>query len=275
MVCQHLVHVKKYYGKHADITHHDLSVRWSKAYLYFTTKAVSDCSSTERKIKRDLEHRRGNDCKGPNYTEKDHDHNVSHFNRVYRYGENSQEQFQIATEENIAPFFKKDKSVIDRVINYSRDEVIVALNSTSTNIPLSMSQEVYMQESSEETPHDDDDDDDDDEWFVESAVESTKIDFGERVHEECSHAGIACVHTAISSYDPYQAIMPKVKELVTLLAASNSCRERGMAVEAALDKFISEEKLDLASQKPPPKGMAVSSCPVGKLRKTKVSGWSH
>jgi hypothetical protein len=231
MVCQHLVHVKKYYGKHADITHHDLSVRWSKAYLYFTTKAVSDCSSTERKIKRDLEHRRGNDCKGPNYTEKDHDHNVSHFNRVYRYGENSQEQFQIATEENIAPFFKKDKSVIDRVINYSRDEVIVALNSTSTNIPLSMSQEVYMQESSEETPYDDDDDDDDDnEWFVESTVESSRIDFGERAHEECEHD--------LSSYDPYQSIMPKVKELVTILAASNSCRELGTDVELALDNFI-------------------------------------
>jgi hypothetical protein len=268
MVCQHMAHVKKFYGKHADITHHDVSVRWWKSYLYFATKAVADCSSTERKIKRDLEHRRRNDCKGPNFTEKDHDDNVlSPFNRIYRYGEHSQEQFHIATEGNLARLFK-DESVIDRVINYSRDEVIVALNSTSTNIPLSMSQEVYMQESSEETPYDDDDDDDDDnEWFVESTVESSRIDFGERAHEECEHD--------LSSYDPYQSIMPKVKELVTILAASNSCRELGTDVELALDNFISDGKAILASQKPPPKGNAVSSCPVGKLKKTKVSGWSR
>ena len=72
----------------------------------------------------------------------------------------------------------------------------------------------------------------------------------------------------------YRTIMPKVKELVSLLAVSNSCKEQGMVVEAVLDKLILEEKADSSSQKPPPRVGVVSSCPVGKLRKTKVSGWS-
>ena len=38
--------------------------------------------------------------------------------------------------------------------------------------------------------------------------------------------------------------------------------------------MISEEKENLASEKPPPRGGFVSSCAVEKVRKTKVSQWS-
>ncbi len=51
MVCQHLVHVKTHYAAKSVITHHDISVRWWKAYLYFAMKNVHDCSSTEREKK--------------------------------------------------------------------------------------------------------------------------------------------------------------------------------------------------------------------------------
>ena len=67
--------------------------------------------------------------------------------------------------------------------------------------------------------------------------------------------------------------MPRLKELVSIFAASKNCRERGVAVEQALDKLISDEKANLASEKPPPIGGVVSSCPVGKVRKTKVPAW--
>jgi hypothetical protein len=67
--------------------------------------------------------------------------------------------------------------------------------------------------------------------------------------------------------------MPRLKELVSIFAASKNCRERGVAVEQALDKHISDEKTNLASEKPPPIGGVVSSCPVGKVRKTKVLSW--
>ena len=41
--------------------------------------------------------------------------------------------------------FQKE-SVLDRVINYSRDEVMAALKHSSTNIPISMSREVCLQD---------------------------------------------------------------------------------------------------------------------------------
>jgi hypothetical protein len=87
MVCQHLVHVKTYYAAKSVITHHDISVRWWKAYLYFAMKNVHDCSSTEREIKRELDSIRGNECKGPTFTEKLYDHTVSSFCRVYLWTE--------------------------------------------------------------------------------------------------------------------------------------------------------------------------------------------
>ncbi len=60
---------------------------------------------------------------------------------------------------------------------------------------------------------------------------------------------------------------------MSIVVASMNCRERGVPVEQALDKLISDEKANLASEKSPPISGVVSSCPVGKVRKTKVSAW--
>ena len=64
--------------------------------------------------------------------------------------------------------------------------------------------------------------------------------------------------------------MPRVKELVSILAASKNHRECEVKVEQALDKLISDEKANIASEKPSPIGGVVSSCPV---KKTKISAW--
>jgi hypothetical protein len=143
MVCQHLVHVKMYYAAKSVITHHDISVRWWKAYLYFAMKNVHDCSSTEADISRELDSLRGNECQGPTFSEKIYVHTVSSFCCVYQFGQNSNDTFWNATERCLALLFKKD-SVINQVINYSRDEVMVALKHSSTNVPISMSQEVHL-----------------------------------------------------------------------------------------------------------------------------------
>jgi hypothetical protein len=67
--------------------------------------------------------------------------------------------------------------------------------------------------------------------------------------------------------------MPRAKEIVSLVDASKIPKERGILVEEALDKIISTEKANLASEKPSPRGALVSLCPVGKVRKTYVSSW--
>lgn len=151
--------------------------------------------------------------------------------------------------------------------------MVVALKHSSTNVPISMSQEVYLQDDESldnchGSHHGDDNynDDDDDAWLVESIVDSDCIDFGSRVHHQDEFPDALF-------YNPYDMFMPRVKELVSIVAASKNCRERGVAVEQALDKLISDEKANLASEKPPPIGGVVSSCPVGKVKKTKVSAW--
>jgi hypothetical protein len=53
--------------------------------------------------------------------------------------------------------------------------------------------------------------------------------------------------------------MPRVKELVSIVAASKNCCECGVAVEQALHRLTSDEKANLASEKPPPIGGLVSS----------------
>ena len=63
--------------------------------------------------------------------------------------------------------------------------------------------------------------------------------------------------------------MPRLKELVSIFAASKNCLERGVAVEQALDKLISDEKANLASRKPPPIGGVVSSS-CWKVKKQKL-----
>ena len=70
-------------------------------------------------------------------------------------------------------------------------------------------------------------------------------------------------------------ILPRVKELVGLIAASDNSRERGMVVERILDDLIRNEKENLATKKPAPRGKVVSACPVGKPKRTKVSQWSR
>jgi hypothetical protein len=62
-----------------------------------------------------------------------------------------------------------------------------------------LSQEVYLPESSKAGF--DDDDDDDDQWLVESTFESNRIDFGQRLHQECTYAAREYAHTPPLSYD--------------------------------------------------------------------------
>ena len=187
MVCQHLVHVKLYYAAKSVITHHDISVRWWKAYLCIAMKNVHDCSSTESEMKRELDSIQGNECKGPTFSEKLYDHTASSFCWVYQFGQNSNDQYRGASERSLNSLFKKE-SVIDRVINYSRDEVTVDLKHSSTYAPISMSHEVDLQnDESLDNCHDSDGGDnynnyDNNAWLVESTVDSDCIDFGSRIH---------------------------------------------------------------------------------------------
>ncbi len=55
-------------------------------------KNVHDCSSFERD-KKELDLIQNNDCKGPTFTAKLHDHTESSFCWVYQFGQNSNDQF--------------------------------------------------------------------------------------------------------------------------------------------------------------------------------------
>ena len=297
MVCPHMVHVKKYYASNPNISHHDVSVRWWKSYIYFAMKKESDCSSTEKDIKQKLESIRLNDCKGPNYIPKNDDHSFSPFHRVYKCGINSNEQFTNATKRTIDSLFRK-ASVLDRVVNYTREEVQIALRNTKTTVPVSMSQEVYLPDEGVVDLHagidsnildafnngnqittlanaDGDDNahgDDDDDVLVElRTLQSDCIDFGLRAlpPEDLLNC---------QRYSAHDTIIPRAKELVSLVDASKFPKERGDIVEDALDKMISIEKANIASEYTPLggtlRGTLVSGCPVGKVRKTNVSSWS-
>jgi hypothetical protein len=278
MVCPHMVHVKRYYASNPNISHHDVSVRWWKSYIYFAMKKESDCSVTEKDIKQKLQSIRQNDCKGPNFIPKNDDHSFSPFHRVYRWGTNSNEQFTNATETTIGSLFRK-RSVLDRVVNYTREEVEIALRNTKTTVPVSMSQEIYLPDEQAidvRARHDadtldafnDGNDGDDDDLLVESTtLQSDCIDFGLRAlpHED----GLNC-----QRYNAHDTIIPRAKELVSLVDASKFPKDRGDIVEDALDKMISIEKANIASENPPLRGTLVSGCPVGKVRKTNVSSWS-
>jgi hypothetical protein len=95
-----MVHVKKNYASNPKISHHDISVRWWKAYIYFSKKKESDCSPTEKDIRQKLESLHQNDCKGPNFIMKNDDHTFSPFHCVYKCGKNSNEQFKIASSKS-------------------------------------------------------------------------------------------------------------------------------------------------------------------------------
>ena len=102
--------------------------------------------------------------------------------------------------------------------------------------------------------------------LVKSTMDSDCIDFGSRVHHQDEFSDALF-------YNPYDMFMPRAKELVSIVAASKNCSERGVAVEQSVDKNISDEKANLTSEKLPPIGGVASSCPVGKVKKTKVSAW--
>ena len=88
-------------------------------------------------------------------------------------------------------------------------------------------------------------------WLVKSTVDSDCIYFGSRVHHQDTFPDALF-------YNPYDMSMPRVKELVSIVAASRNCCERGVANQQALDKLISDEKANLALEKPPPIGGVVS-----------------
>ena len=87
MVCPHMVHIKKYNASNSKFSYqHNISVRWWNAYIYFSMKKVIDCSPTEKDIKQKLESLCQNDCKGPNFITKNHDHTFSPFHHIYKCG---------------------------------------------------------------------------------------------------------------------------------------------------------------------------------------------
>jgi hypothetical protein len=261
-------------------------VRWWKSYIYFATKKESDCSATEKDIKQKLQSICQNDCKRPNFIPKNDDHSFSPFHRVYKCGTNSNEQFTNANKTTIASLFRK-ASVLDRVVNYTREEVEISLRNTKTTVPVSMSQEIYLPDDQVihlYTGHDtdifdacndgnhratlaDSDGDDNDGVAESTTLESDCIDFGLRAlpHEEVLN------HQRHSAHD---TIIPRAKELVSLVDASKLPEERRDIVADALDKMIAIEKATIASENPPLRGTLVSGCPVGKLRKTNVSSWN-
>lgn len=275
MVCPHMVHVRRYYSSESNISHHDISVRWWKAYIYFLMKKDSDCSPTEKQIKQRLESIRQEDCKGPTFIPKNDDHTFSPFHRVYKCGKNSNQQFRHATEATLSSLFQKP-SVIDSVINYSRDEVEVALKNAKKTVPVSMSQEIHLPnqiDNDYSVNLDDHIDNFASDILIESAtVETDCIDFGSRLlhHDEHNHEEDGIQTDICNAYD---IIMARAKELVSLVEASKNSKERSILVEEALDNIIANEKANLASEKPPLTGGLVSACPVGKVRKTYTSNW--
>ena len=161
----------------------------------------------------------------------------------------------------------------------------IALKNVKKTVTVSMSQEIHLPDKpllDIHAGHDTDfsqnfDDghntnahvDDDDDILIESTtVETDCIDFGSRaLHHEY-------IRPELDHYNAYDMIMSRAKELVSLVDASKFPRERGVLVEEALDKIISTEKANIASEKPQPRGTVVSGCPVGKVRKTCVSSWN-
>ena len=143
------------------------------------------------------------------------------FHRVYKCGTNSNEQFANATERTIDSLFRK-ASVLERLINYTREEVLIALSNTKTTVPVSMSQEIHLPDEQviDDTDifdvfHDgndtttlayvDGDGIDDDDILVESTTGQTDcIDFG-----LCAlplEDVLNCHH-----YNAYNMIMPRAK----------------------------------------------------------------
>ena len=84
----------------------------------------------------------------------------------------------------------------------------MALKHSSTNVPISLSQEVCLQDDdSLDDCHDshrgdNNNDHEDDAWLVKSTVDSDCIDFGSRVHHQDKSPDALC-------YNPYDMFMPR------------------------------------------------------------------
>jgi hypothetical protein len=130
----------------------------------------------------ELESIQQNECKGPSFAEKPDVHILSPFSRVYQFGKHSNDDFRNATRHGLASLFKKE-SIRHRVINYSVDEVIVAINHSSRNVPLAMTQDAHLQNGFSDDSSDIDGSDDDYNnrcLTIESPVGSDRIDFDSR-----------------------------------------------------------------------------------------------
>ena len=101
-----------------------------------------------------------------------------------------------------------------------------------------------------------------------TTMETDCIDFGTRAIPQEEYT------VEVNHSNAYNTIMSRVKELVSLIEASRNTEEKVTLVEAALDQIICNEKANIASEKPAPKGTVVSACPFGKLRRPYVSSWN-
>jgi len=149
-----------------------------------------------------------------------------------------------------------------------------ALQHTSANVPISMTQEALILVDDSGLEHGnkhivgEEDHNDEDVRLIELTRTGTAscIDFG-------SHLHLADEFSTLT-YNPYNMIIPRVKELVSIIAASENSRERGVLIERILDDLISKEKENLALQQPSTRGQVVSACAPGKVKRTKVSQWN-
>ena len=89
--------------------------------------------------------------------------------------------------------------------------MIVAINHSSTNVPLSMSQEAHLQNGFSDDSSDIDGSDDyyNNGCHIEAPVGSNRIDFGSPFHDNVNLGG----HV----YNAYEMIIPRAKELVSII----------------------------------------------------------
>jgi hypothetical protein len=95
------------------------------------------------------------------------------------------------------------------------DEVTAAKKNKSNDVPLAMPQEAYLQDyfSDDSSGIDDSDDDNDRCLFESSTVGSRRIDFGSSLRYDVNMLG---GHV----YNAYEIIIPRAKEIVSIVAAS-------------------------------------------------------
>jgi hypothetical protein len=114
--CSHCAHVSFKHGAATfqKYTHLDVSVRWWKAFFYWTIKKRSLCSDKERSIKDNFLFLQDNDIKGPRFVESELPPECEY--PIYRYGANSTAVFQ---EPSTPPMqlFKRKLSADESALN--------------------------------------------------------------------------------------------------------------------------------------------------------------